>query len=131
MTTPPQKLGAHDGGSKSVREHEELIEADGKFFSGDVIGVRPECGMSPREIDRCRAGAAPSTEFRDPSIENGLFGEVGDERIRRKIREASRAGETSNIGHELDVVHGEQSAKLRARTRGVTNRPNGEGHVEH
>jgi hypothetical protein len=95
-----------------------------------MIGIRTERRMVPCVVDRCRARAAPSPELGDPAIENRRSGEVVRERIGGKMWEAPRSGETSNIGHELDVVHGEQSAKLGARARRMTNRPNGEGHVE-
>lgn len=52
VTTPPEKFSTHDGGSKSTREHEELIETIGEFFGGDVIRIRSKGGMAPGLIAR-------------------------------------------------------------------------------
>ena len=128
VTTPPEEFGAHDSRAESVREHEEIVEANCEFLSGDVIGVRPERGMSPPLVDRGWVWTASPTELRDPVIENLRAGEVALERVGGELRKSARSGETSHVGHELDVVR-EQSAKLVARARGVTDGPNSEGHL--
>ena len=130
VTTPPEKFGAHHDGAKSTCEHEKIVEAGCELLSGDVIGIRPERGMSPPQVDRSRVRPSSSAKLGDPMIENLRAGEVALENIAGKLRKSTRPGKTSHVGHELDVVQHEQCAKLVARARGVTDGPNGERHSQ-
>lgn len=126
VTSPPEHLSAHDDRTQPGGEHEQFVKSFSEFLSRDVIGVRLKGRMSPRAVARAFHGTSAPAERGNPAIENSCSGEVGGERVAREVRQASRARKTSDVDHELDLVHLEQMEKLLARVRGMADRPNGE-----
>src|SRR5437868_2972231 len=87
VASPPEKLGAHDRGAEPVRERQELLEPDGKLLTRDMIGIRAERGMAPRQVDRQWVWAPAPAELGDPLIQNALVREISFECVRRELRE--------------------------------------------
>ena len=50
MTAPPEDLGAHDGGAKTVRQHQQFEQPVGELLRRDVLGVGAKRRMPPGEV---------------------------------------------------------------------------------
>src|SRR4029450_4859973 len=70
MAAPPQELSAHDGGSQSSREHQELVQTSRKFFRRDVIGICTKGRMTPGLMGRLGRRSPAPAELRNPVIEH-------------------------------------------------------------
>jgi hypothetical protein len=129
MTAPPEHLSAHDCGAKAVGQHEQVVQPFGKLLRGGVIGVGAECRMPPACIDGSLIRSTSAAERGNPLIIDVALREVACEDVTGEVGKAPRTGKASHVRHELNVVRREHVAKLIARSRGVADRPNAQGHT--
>jgi hypothetical protein len=129
MTAPPEHLGAHDCGAKAVSEHEQVVQPSGKLLRSGVIGIGAECRMAPPCIDGSLIRPTSAAERGNPLIIDVAVREVACEDVSGEVGKAPRTGKPPHVRHELDAVRREHAAKLIARSRGVADRPNAQGHA--
>jgi hypothetical protein len=128
MAAPPEDLRAHDRGSETPCECEKVEQAGGKLFTGQMVRVTTECRMPPGGVGRVRDRSAAASQVGKPDVADLRSMERRLERRLLILWLAAGAGKTSDIGHQLNLVRGEDLEKVRQRAGGVPHGPHREAH---
>src|SRR5882672_6005452 len=123
MAPPPERLGAHERGSRFARERDQALVPARELRGAHVIRVSAERRDPQRVVRRVRARLAATAERRHVLVRDADLTERIFERVRAEMRMAPGPGSEPYVDESHDVGGAQHRKKLLERPRAVTDGP--------